>query len=134
MSSIFSRIVAGEIPAYRVWEDDDHFAFLDIAPIRPGHTLVIPKQQVDYLFDLDTKAYAALWQAVRTVEAKLRAATGCARVIVHVVGYEVPHVHVHLVPTNTLEDYPMPPRAELDAAVMVDLANRIANARAPTAE
>lgn len=128
MSSLFSRIIAGEIPCYRVWEDEDHLAFLDISPVQAGHTLVVPKQEVDYLFDLDEDAYAALWRAVRTVEAKLRRATGCKRVIVHVVGYEVPHVHVHLVPTSDLEQYPMPSRIELDTATMTTLANRISNA------
>ncbi len=104
MSTIFSKIIAGEIPSYRVWEDEHHFAFLDINPVQPGHTLVVPKAEVDYLFNMDEGAYAALWQAVRTVEAKLRKATDANRVVIDVVGYEVPHVHVHLVPTQTLAD------------------------------
>ena len=115
MPSIFTRIVQGEIPSYRVYEDDDHLAFLDINPIQPGHTLVIPKQEVSVLFDLDADAYDALWRAVRKVEAALRKATACERVVIMVVGYEVPHAHVHLIPTNDIDDYPIPPRGTLAA-------------------
>lgn len=113
MASIFARIVAGEIPCHRVWEDEDHLAFLDLNPIQPGHTLVIPKVEVAYLFDLEAEAFAALWGAVRAVEAKVRAATAAKRVVVEVVGYEVPHVHVHLIPTRQLSDYPVPPRGKM---------------------
>jgi len=110
MASLFSKIVAGEIPCHKVWEDDDHLAFLDIDPIRPGHTLVVPKQEVAYLFDMDEASYAALWLAARTVAKQLEDRLGCERVCVEVVGWEVPHVHVHLVPTNTIRDYPVPPK------------------------
>ena len=116
MASIFTQIVNGEIPCYRVFEDEDHLAFLDINPIQPGHTLVIPKREVSVLFDMAEDEYVGLWKAVRRVEAALRAATGCARVVVMVVGYEVPHVHVHLIPTNELDDYPIPPRGTLTPA------------------
>lgn len=113
MPSIFTRIVEGEIPCYRVYEDDRHLAFLDINPIQPGHTLVIPKREEPVLFDMEEAEYVALWKVVRKVEAALREATGCKRVVVMVVGYEVPHVHVHLIPTNELDDYPIPPRGTL---------------------
>ena len=113
MASIFTKIVAGEIPCHRVYEDEDHLAFLDINPIQPGHTLVIPKREVSVLFDLEPDAYA-LWRAVRKVEAALRTATGCERVVVMVVGYEVPHAHVHLIPTRALGDFPIPPQGSLD--------------------
>ena len=105
MSSIFSRIVAGEIPCHKVWEDDDHLAFLDMRPKTPGHTLVIPKRELAYVFDMDADAHAALWRAARTVARHLRERLGCQRVCVAVVGYEVPHVHVHLIPTNAIEDF-----------------------------
>ena len=108
MPSIFSQIIAGEIPCTRVWEDPDHLALLDIRPVQPGHTLVVPKREVSYLFDLSEEEYEALWSAVRTVEAKLRAARDCERVIVSVVGWEVPHVHVHLIPTNGIGDFAFP--------------------------
>ena len=105
MSSIFSRIVAGEIPCHKVWEDDRHFAFLDIAPIGPGHTLVIPKEETDYLFDLEGEAYRGLWDAAHTVARRMRSVLDCRRVCVMVEGYEVPHVHVHLIPTDQGPDF-----------------------------
>ncbi len=106
MSSIFSKIVAGEIPCHKVWEDEDHLAFLDQRPKTPGHTLVIPKRETAYLFDMDADAYAALWRAAHTVAAHLKERLSCERVCVAVIGYEVLHVHVHLIPTNALEDFP----------------------------
>ena len=114
MASIFTRIVHGEIPSHRVYEDDKHYAFLDINPVQPGHTLVIPKREVDYMFDLEPDELAELWQATQTVAKALKTATGCARIVTVVVGYEVPHVHIHLIPTNELDDYPIPPRGTLD--------------------
>jgi histidine triad (HIT) family protein len=108
MSTVFSKIIAGEIPCTRVWEDSQHLAFLDVRPVRPGHTLVIPKREVSYLFDLRAEEYAALWQAVRAVEAKLKETLGCERVVLSVVGWEVPHVHVHLIPTDEIGDFPFP--------------------------
>ena len=108
MPTLFERIVAGEIPCRKVWEDDDHLAFLDIQPRVDGHTLVIPKRPTDYLFDLEAEAYQALWGAVRTVERHLRARLEAERVLVYVVGWEVPHVHVHLLPTRAIDDVPFP--------------------------
>ena len=108
MPSIFSKIIAGEIPCTRVWESPHHLALLDIRPVQLGHTLVVPKREVSYLFDLSEEEYEALWRAVRTVEQKLREALGCERVVISVVGWEVPHVHVHLIPTNGIGDYPFP--------------------------
>ena len=108
MPSLFSKIITGEIPCERVWEDADHLAFLDIRPVRPGHTLVVTKREVSYLFDLSTDEYDALWRAVRTVEARLREVLDCERVVLSVVGWEVSHVHVHLIPTNELGDFPFP--------------------------
>lgn len=129
MASIFSRIVAGELPAHRVYEDAAHLAFLDIRPIQPGHTLVIPKREVAYLFALAPHEQAALWDVVRRVEAGVRTATGAPRVVVMVVGWEVPHVHVHLIPTFRLADFPVPPHGALTGAE--DLAARIAAGVAP---
>jgi len=115
MSTIFTKIFAGEIPCQKVWEDEHHLALLDIRPVRPGHTLVVPKREVSYLFDLEPAEYTALWEAVRTVEAKLKAKTGCKRVVITVIGWEVPHVHVHLIPTDELGDVGMPPPYEMSA-------------------
>ena len=121
MASLFTRIIQGEIPSYRLYEDEDHLAFLDINPFQHGHTLVIPKREVANLFDLPADEYDALWRAVRRVEAALRAATGCQRVVLMVVGYEVPHAHVHLIPTNKLGDFPIPPQGTLSEAAAAEL-------------
>jgi len=105
MPSIFSRIIAGEIPCHKVWEDDRHLAFLDINPWCEGHTLVIPKVEHEYLFDMPEDAYQALHGAAREVAGLLKSKLGCARVCSMVVGYEVPHVHIHLFPTNAMSDF-----------------------------
>lgn len=104
MASIFSRIVAGEIPSWKVAEDDRYYAFLDINPLAEGHTLVIPKQEVDYIFDLDEETYAGLWQFAARVAKAVREAIPCKRVGVAVLGMEVPHTHIHLVPLQTEGD------------------------------
>lgn len=104
MSSIFTKIVNGEIPCYKVAEDEHHLAFLDVMPIAKGHTLVIPKKEVDLIFDLDEEEYKNLWAFAQKVAKKLKAAVPCVRVGVAVVGLEVPHVHIHLVPMNEIKD------------------------------
>ena len=104
MSSIFTKIVNGEIPCYKVAEDEHHLAFLDVMPIAKGHTLVIPKKEVDLIFDLDEEEYKNLWAFAQKVAKKLRAAVPCVRVGVAVVGLEVPHAHIHLVPMNEIKD------------------------------
>jgi histidine triad (HIT) family protein len=98
MASIFSKIIDGEIPSHRVYEDERTFAFLDINPARTGHTLVVPRVEVPYLFDLDDADYAAVWETARTVSQALQDATDCERVVVIVYGADVPHAHVHLIP------------------------------------
>lgn len=104
MSSIFTKIVNGEIPCYKVAEDEHHLAFLDVMPIAKGHTLVIPKKEVDLIFDLDEEEYKNLWAFAQKVAKKLKAAVPCVRVGVAVVGMEVPHAHIHLVPMNEIKD------------------------------
>jgi histidine triad (HIT) family protein len=121
VSSIFARIAAGEIPAWKLYEDEQHLAFLDIQPVRAGHTLVIPKREVDYLFDLEADEQAALWNVVRLVERRLKIVTKARRVIVHVQGYEIPHAHVHLIPTKQVNDWPMPARQTPDTAFFTEL-------------
>ena len=125
MSSIFTKIVRGEIPCHKVWEDDDHLAFLDISPLSPGHTLVIPKVERDYLFDLPTHRAEALWRAAHRVAALLKEGTGCARVAVLVLGYEVPHAHIHLIPTESEREVLSPTRAPTDHAALAALAARL---------
>ncbi len=104
MASIFSRIVAGEIPCYKVAEDENYFAFLDISPVAKGHTLVIPKQEVDYIFDLDDETYVGLTRFAKRVAKAIEKAIPCKRVGVAVMGLEVPHTHIHLVPINKEAD------------------------------
>ncbi|MBX0290025.1 HIT domain-containing protein [Hymenobacter sp. HSC-4F20] len=104
MPSIFSRIVAGELPAYKVAEDEHHLAFLDITPLVEGHTLVIPKKEVDYIFDLPPAELAALHQFAQRVAKGVQAAVPCRRIGVAVIGLEVPHAHIHLIPMNHVSD------------------------------
>lgn len=129
MATIFSRIAAGEIPSYKVAEDDKHFAFLDINPMAPGHTLVIPRREVDYLFDLTAEEYGELMEFARTVALKLKKAVPCQRVGVAVLGMEVPHAHIHLVPLQTEADMDFrAPKREIPAEEMQRIADAIANA------
>ena len=104
MSSIFSKIISGEIPCLKVAETDDFLAFLDINPNAKGHTLCIPKKEVDQLFDLDKTTYNGLMAFSRTVAIAIKKAFPCKRIGLTVIGLEVPHVHVHLIPLNTMED------------------------------
>ena len=104
MASIFSRIVAGEIPCYKVAEDDKYFAFLDINPLAKGHTLVIPKQEVDYYFDLDDETLAGMTIFAKKVAHKIKEQTGCKKVAMVVLGLEVAHAHIHLIPMNSEND------------------------------
>ena len=104
MPSIFTRIVNGEIPCHRVGEDDRYLAFLDINPLREGHTLVIPKVEVDYLFDLEEDLLAGILPFSREVARKIETVVPCARIGVSVIGLEVPHAHVHLIPIDGVHD------------------------------
>jgi histidine triad (HIT) family protein len=104
MSSIFSKIAAGEIPCYKVAEDEKYLAFLDIFPLVKGHVLVIPKEEIDYLFDLDEETYAGLMAFARKVALGMGKVISCKRIGVAVLGLEVPHAHIHLVPLNSERD------------------------------
>ena len=104
MATIFSKIAAGEIPSYKIAEDDNYFAFLDINPVAEGHTLVIPKHEVDYIFDLSDEEYAGLQLFAKRVAAAIKKAMPCKRVGVAVMGLEVPHAHIHLIPINRESD------------------------------
>jgi histidine triad (HIT) family protein len=126
MASIFSKIIAGEIPCYKITEDEHHLAFLDVNPNSKGHTLCVPKQETDKLFDLDAASYAALLEFSRTVALGLRKAVPCKRIGMSVIGLEVPHVHVHLVPLNVMEDATFGKKEQIDAEEMATLAKHIA--------
>ncbi len=104
MSSVFSKIIAGEIPSYKIAENDKYFAFLDINPLKEGHTLVIPKKQVDQLFELDDDTYEGLWIFAKKVAAALKKVIPCKRIGVAVIGLEVPHAHIHLIPIDKMGD------------------------------
>lgn len=104
MASIFSKIVAGDIPCYKIAENDRYLAFLDISPLKKGHTLVIPKKEVDYIFDLDSDTYSGLMDFARHVAEGLKKAVSCKRIGLCVIGLEVPHAHIHLVPINSEND------------------------------
>ena len=104
MASIFTRIINGEIPCYKVAEDANYFAFLDINPLAKGHTLVIPKKEVDYIFDLDDETLSGMMVFAKKVAAKIKEATNCRKVAVVVLGLEVAHAHIHLIPINSESD------------------------------
>jgi len=104
MASIFTKIINGEIPCYRIAEDDRYFAFLDINPLREGHTLVVPKKETDYIFDLDDDTIAGMMVFSKKIATALKAAIPCVRIGVAILGLEVPHAHIHLVPMNSMED------------------------------
>ena len=127
MASIFTKIANGEIPSYKVASDDKHFAFLDINPVVPGHTLVIPRRESDYIFDLDDEEDTQLQLFAKRVAKAMQKALPCKRIGTAVIGMEVPHVHIHLIPLNTEGD--MDFRREkltLDNKDMADIAAAIA--------
>lgn len=126
MPSIFSRIVSGELPAFKVAEDEHHLAFLDITPLVEGHTLVIPKKEVDYIFDLPPAELAALHQFAQRVAKGVKAAVTCKRIGVAVIGLEVPHAHIHLIPMNNVSDMNFAnPKIKVAEARMQELAAAI---------
>tara|TARA_B100000902_G_scaffold203756_1_gene194280 strand:- start:3854 stop:4249 length:396 start_codon:yes stop_codon:yes gene_type:complete len=104
IQSLFSKIVNGDIPAYIVAEDESHLAFLDIYPLAYGHVLVIPKKQIDYIFDMDSDEYLALFRFTKKVAKAMDDVIFCDRIGIAVIGLEVPHVHIHLVPLNNVSD------------------------------
>ena len=126
--TVFSKIVAGEIPCYKVAEDKDFLAFLDINPLATGHTLVIPKKEVDYIFDLDTETYTGLMAFARRVAKALKKAIDCQRVGVAVLGMEVPHTHVHLIPLQKESDMNFSnPKKEFSSDEMSTIADQISS-------
>ena len=131
MATIFTKIINGEIPCYKVAENEHFFAFLDIAPMTKGHTLVIPKfeadKEGDYIFDMDDEMYAGLMMFAKRVAKAIEAAVPCKRIGVAVMGMEVPHVHVHLIPINAEKDMVISnPKLKLEASEMAEIATAIA--------
>lgn len=104
MSTLFTKIINGDIPSYKIAEDENYLAFLDAMPLVKGHTLVVPKKEIDLIFDLESEEYKNLWGFAQEVAKKVKSAIPCVRVGVAVVGLEVPHAHIHLIPLNQVED------------------------------
>lgn len=127
MPTIFSRIASGEIPSYKVAEDENYFAFLDINPVTPGHTLVIPKVENDYIFNLTPDQYQGLWAFARKVAKALEKAMPCKRIGITVIGLEVPHAHIHLLPINSEKDMDFSHKTTLPEAEMEAIAKAIAH-------
>lgn len=126
MSTIFSEIAKGEIPSYKIAEDEDFFAFLDINPMAKGHTLVIPKKEVDYIFDLDDEVLAKLNIFAKKIAIAQKEALQCLRIGFMVIGLEVPHAHIHLIPINKESDMSLSnPRLKLSEEEFIEIANAI---------
>ena len=123
--SIFTKIINGEIPSYKIYEDERTFAFLDINPIQPGHTLVVPKSQVDHFEDLEPEDYEALMHTVKLLSQNMRDELQVERICIVVEGFEVPHTHIHLIPCNTEEDFHSP-KYEAGKDELLDMAERLA--------
>lgn len=128
MASIFTRIINGEIPCYKIAENKDFFAFLDINPNAPGHTLVVPKKEVDRLLDLDRESYLALMDFSRRVGLALEKVIPCERVGLSVVGLEVPHCHVHLIPLQGMESATFQSKVSLNKEEMQEIATKVSQA------
>ncbi len=125
MASIFTRIIQGEIPSYKITEDENFYAFLDINPNAPGHTLCVPKKEVDKILDLDEDTYTGLMAFSRKVGLAIEAAIDCQRVGITVIGLEVPHVHVHLIPLRSMADATFSTKASLSSEEFEEIAERI---------
>ncbi len=125
MSSIFTKIIKGEIPCYKIFEDENYLAFLDINPNTKGHTLCIPKVEVDKLFDLDQETYSGLMQFSRKIALALKKTIVCDRIGMSVIGLEVPHAHVHLIPIDSMDDMRFLNKVRMNPADFEQLANEI---------
>ena len=126
MSSVFSKIIKGEIPCFKIAEDENNLAFLDINPLKKGHTLVIPKMEVDQLFDLSDEDYVSLLQFSKRIANSIKATIPCKRVSVVVLGFEVPHAHIHLIPTDSDREIQFTnPKMRFSQEEMIEIADSI---------
>ena len=129
MPSIFSKIISGDIPAFKVAEDENHVAFLDIFPLAKGHVLVIPKKETDYIFDLDSEEYLGLFSFAKKVAKAMDKIISCERIGVAVIGLEVPHAHIHLVPLHDVSDINFErPKLKFPDSEMKEIADLIKSA------
>ena len=126
MGTLFSRIVSGEIPSHRIAEDDNYYAFLDINPLAEGHTLVIPKKEIDYIFDLDDELLAGIQVFSKRIAKAIEKVIPCQRIGIAVLGLEVPHAHIHLIPINNIEDINFGrPKLKLSNGELAEIAGKI---------
>ena len=125
MASIFSKIVTGEIPCHKVAENEDFLAFLDVFPIAKGHTLVIPKKEIDYIFDLNDDLYSRLFLFAKSIAPALEKTVPCVRIGISVIGLEVPHAHVHLIPLNSMADADFSSKIKISQEELSSLAGAI---------
>jgi histidine triad (HIT) family protein len=126
MATIFSKIINGEIPSHKIAEDDDYLAFLDINPLAAGHTLVIPKKEIDYIFDMDDDLLARMQIFSKRVAKAIEKAVPCKRIGIAVIGLEVPHAHIHLIPINRIDDINFGrPKLQLDNNELSEIAEKI---------
>ena len=129
MSSIFSKIVRNELPSFNVYENENHLAFLDINPLKIGHTLVIPKKEIDYIFDINSKEYDELWNFAKIVAKGMKKVIECERISIVVMGLDVPHAHIHLIPFNNINDIDFSkPKLKISNEEMQKTADLIKNA------
>lgn len=128
MASIFTKIVKGEIPCYRIAEDENYLAFLDINPLKRGHTLVVPKKEIDYLFDLDDRLLSGMTVFSKKVATAIKDAVECRRIGVVVLGFDVPHAHIHLIPMDTMDDINFRnPKLKLSQEEFKEIASKISS-------
>lgn len=125
MSTIFTKIIAGEIPSYKIYEDSFVFAFLDIFPQQKGHILIVPKEEIDHFSDLNDETSDAMFRVAKKLSKALKKATGCARVCASFIGYEVPHCHLHLIPTNDISQANFQATKRADDAELADIQQKI---------
>lgn len=129
MSSVFSKIVRNEIPSFKIHENDNFLAFLDINPLKRGHTLVIPKKEVDYIFDIETQEYLQLWEFTQVISKAMKKVISCKRISIVVIGLDVPHAHIHLIPIDDVSEINFnSPKIPLSNEEMNKIANQISSA------
>lgn len=126
MPTLFTRIINGEIPCYKIAEDDNFFAFLDIMPLAPGHVLVVPKKQIDYIFDVDDELLSGILPFAKKIAIAMEKVIPCERIGISVIGLEVPHAHVHLIPLRTMDDINFSrPKLKMSDKELAEIAEKI---------
>ena len=129
MSTIFSKIIKNEIPSFKILEDNKHLAFLDAFPLKKGHILVIPKKEIDYIFDIESDEYLELWLFAKKISIAMKKVLKCKRIAIAVIGLEVPHAHIHLIPMNSVEEINFSlPKLNLSNNQMNDISELIKSA------